>query len=278
MRRRLLGALSLVLPLSAVAEPRPSHDLLPEGTSIIAHRGFSSQAPENTMAAFERAVSLGVGFELDVTLSADGEVVVIHDDTLDRTTSGAGAVRELPWDRIASLDAGSWYDSTFAGEPVPLLRDVLDRFGGQVPIDIELKTYKPRSDLAAAVVKLVRDAGLTDRVFVTSFDPYLLEEVRKREPRIRRGQLTSHFRESDLNLVEKLFLRNLWLNGRSQPDFIVADHEIISRGFLRRIHKRGFRLYCYTVDEPARMRQLRDLGIDGIITNVPDVGMQVMAE
>ncbi|MCB9675791.1 MAG: glycerophosphodiester phosphodiesterase [Alphaproteobacteria bacterium] len=250
-----------MLSLFAAAHAQPT---------IIAHRGFSAVAPENTMAAFEAAAAMGVGFELDVTLSKDGEVVVLHDDTLDRTTTGSGVPADFTLAELQALDAGSWFSPEFAGEKLPTLRDVLAKLGDRVQVDIELKSTKPREPLARAVVKIVEEAGLVDRVLVTSFDPYLLEAVKDANPAIPRGQLTSRFRDTKLSFVAKYVLRHMLLNRRSAPSTILLEHPLARRHRVWRLQRRGYAVWCWTVNEADDMQRMLDVGVDGIITDHPD--------
>ena len=244
---------------------------------VVAHRGFSAAAPENTMAAFRGALELGVAFELDVTLASTGEVVVIHDDTLDRTTSGSGAVRATPLDTLQELDAGSWFDPAFASERVPTLEQVLAQVGGRVVIDVELKTTPDRAALARGVVEVLRQADALGRVFVSSFDPYLLAEVRKLEPAIARAQLLSTFRGADMPLVRKVLLRNLALNGEAQPDMLVASDGLATRSWVRRQKARGYVVMVYTINDPRRMEELVAWGVDAVITDKPDLARETLA-
>ncbi|HEX9075950.1 MAG TPA: glycerophosphodiester phosphodiesterase family protein, partial [Anaerolineae bacterium] len=142
-------------------------------TLIIAHRGASNWAPENTLAAFQRACALGAdGIELDVTLTRDGVPVVIHDDTVDRTTNGKGAVAQMTLEEIRSLDAGSWYSAEFRGEKIPTLAGVLQAVGQCGLVDIELKGTKLKADgLEAAAIRAVESAGMHERVILSSFNP-----------------------------------------------------------------------------------------------------------
>jgi len=271
----------LVLALSACVKhaPRDTRDLFAHDVAVIGHRGAAGLAPENTHAAFAAAAALSVPFELDVTLSATGEVVVIHDDTLDRTTDGAGYVDETPWARMSSLDAGSWYGPTHVGERLPELGEVLARFGPQVVIDIELKNPRDpalRQPLAEAVCRLVAEAGLVDRVFVTSFNPYLLEAVRAENPDIRRGQLFGSFEGADLSRLEKFVLRNLLLNGKAVPDMLVAEAAILRPDNVRRWRRKGYRVLAWTVNDPVEMKRLVDMGVQGLITDRPDLALEVL--
>lgn len=248
-----------LLGLAMAAEPQ-----------ILAHRGYSVVAPENTMAAFEAAAAAGFGFELDVTLCASGEVIVIHDDTVDRTTAGSGAVNDLTLDQLAALDAGAWFGEGFAGEPLPTLREVLEAYGGRVPIDVEIKTMDPVAPLADAVVAEIERAGAVDQVFVSSFNPYMLARVREQNPDIRRGQLTATFKGEDLSFIQKLVLRKMWLNGRSAPDLVVVEDVRITPRRVRRWHRKGYEVWAWTVDDPERARELAEAGVDGLITNRPE--------
>ena len=286
-RRRtdLRGLLALAATACASHQPRPSDRLFPgpPGTvAVIGHRGAAELAPENTGAAFQAAADLGVAFELDVTLSEDGELVVIHDDTLDRTTTGSGEVAATVWADIAALDAGSWRDARWEGEPVPRLPDVLGRFGHSVVIDVEIKTPPdgvPVQPVAEATVKAIQAAGLTQRAFVTSFNPYVLAAVRASDPSILRGQLVATFDGADLSWIEKTALRNLWLNGKASADILAAeDAFLLQRGarYVRRMQRKGYRILAWTVNTPDDMRTLAELGVDGIITDRPDLALEVL--
>lgn len=274
---RISKGLILIVGLSGAGcaghDPRGLEDLA--DVRVLGHRGAAALGPENTLPAMQAAVDLGVGFEIDVTLSADGEVVVIHDDTVDRTTDGQGAVGELSLEALRALDAGAWFGEDHAGARIPTLGQVLDRFGGQVLVDIELKTGPDRAALAEGVVRAVRERQLEDAVVVTSFDPYLLSEVADRAPAIRRGQLTGTFRGADLNLLQKLVLRHQGLKRVARPDFVAVEHVRARRRYVRRWHRRGYPVLVWTVNDPARARELVENGVDGLITDAPDALLPV---
>src|SRR5690606_29171611 len=139
---------------------------------IIAHRGASAFAPENTMAAFRLAKELGAdGIELDVMLSADGNLVVIHDQSVERTSNGQGKVNEMSWNELGTLDAGSKFDIRFNGEPIPLLEQVFEELGGHFLINVELKNYATsRDQLTEKVIDLIRKMGLIESVVLFSFN------------------------------------------------------------------------------------------------------------
>lgn len=261
-----------LLPLErlVVHRPRPTADLLGDGFCVLGHRGAAKLAPENTMAGFAAAEALGVGIELDVVQCASGEVVVMHDDSLDRTTDGAGPVAEASWATISGLDAGAHFGRRWTGERVPQLAEVLATHGGDAPIDIELKSAKPPGPLAQAVVELIEDAGLVDKVFVSSFDPYMLEAARHHNPAIRRAQIFGTFEDSDLRWFERVALRNLLLNGKSWVDLVCLQHTIATRTYVRRLKRHGYRVLAWTVNDVADAQRMRSCGVDGIITDRPD--------
>lgn len=244
---------------------------------VLAHRGASADAPENTLSAFRRAAGLGVGFELDVGLCATGEVIVMHDDTLERTTDGSGSIAAATLAELRQLDAGAWFDEAFAGEPVPTLGEVLDALGGRAVIDIELKTTEQRAALAEAVVAEIERADVVERVFVSSFDPFLLAEVRRRNPAIVRGQLVGSFEGSALAWYEKRALQSLLLNDEARPDLMIVEDEWLSAGWQRAMQARGYRVLVWTVNEPARARALVERGADGVISDVPELARRELS-
>jgi glycerophosphoryl diester phosphodiesterase len=155
----------------------------------IAHRGFSGAAPENTLAAFKRAMEVGSDMiELDVHLSKDGQVVVIHDDTLKRTTSGMGKVADFSLQELKRLDAGKWFGSRFFGEKIPTLNEVLELTRGKIPIHIELKEGDlgryTITDLADRSLEEVEKAGLLDQVLFGSFNLSAVDRIREKQPRL----------------------------------------------------------------------------------------------
>lgn len=179
---------------------------------------------------------------------------------------------------LAKLDAGKWFDPAFAGEPLPTLDAVLGRFGGEVLIDIELKTTKKKAALAEAVVALVRKYGLVEKVMVSSFDPFLLGEVARVEPGIARGLLVASFESSDLAWYEKRVLRNLLLNSVAKPDVIMPALEILTPEWLDWLHRQGYRVMVWTVDPPEAITRWAAAGVDGIITNTPDRALAALGQ
>lgn len=249
--------------------PRDTTALFGDQQVTIAHRGASGTAPENTLAAFRRARELGVWIELDVTLCASGEVVVIHDDTVDRTTNGSGSVADLSIQELRRLDAGSWFSETFAHEKIPTLDEVFAVIGPETILDIELKTDDDKHALPQAVAAAIVRADRVDRVFVSSFDPFMLEALKHANPDILRGQLVGSFTGADLAFYEKRALQNLAFNGRVQPDLILWEHTDLSPTRARRLRQRGYRVLTWTVNETSDLDPATRAELDGILTDFP---------
>jgi len=234
-------------------------------TLNIAHRGASSAAPPNTLAAFEKAAELGAdGIEFDVHLSADGVPVVIHDFTVDDTTDGRGRVADLTLAQLEQLDAGSSFDPAFAGERIPTLTQVLETCGNRLLLNIELKDLSLRdSGLERAVIAQVERHGLNDRVILSSFNPFSLRRAKKIAPHIPVGLLYA----PNLSLP----LRRAWLAPLFPHEARHPEHSMVDARYMAWAHRRGYRVNTWTVDDPDEMRRLIALGVDSIITNLPDV-------
>ncbi len=277
LSRALLRAppllLALLIPGCGWHHPRSTAGHFPDSPVIMGHRGARGLAPENTMAAFDRAVSLGVPYELDTMLCATGELVVIHDWELDRLAGVAGKVVETPWSELSQLDVGSHFDAGFAGERVPLLADALRASTPHVLVNIEVKAERGTDNglVADKLVALLEELEVKDRVIVSSFSPLLLEAVRLRDPSIPRGQIYRGFAAYDDNsFVERLVLSKLLFNGKSQPDMLMMDHARATPRYVRKMKRRGYRIFTWTVNEPARAAELIEMGVDGLITDHPD--------
>jgi len=230
---------------------------------IIAHRGASAEAPENTLAAFQAAARAGAdGIELDVTMCASGDVVVIHDDTIDRTTNGSGRVRDMSLETLRFFDAGRWFDARYEGQVIPTLADVVDLVDESLFINIEIKSTGLRDEgLEDGVIDLVRRRSIGDRVLISSFSPIALWRVRHRAPQLRRALLTAP------NMP--LFLRSGWPAPLVRPHTLHPHHSQVDDQYVQRAHQRGRQVNAWTVDAPEEMRRLCEMGVDGIITNHP---------
>lgn len=244
---------------------------------VFAHRGGCALGPENTIAAFERGLAAGAdALELDVQLSRDGEVVILHDLTLDRTTGARGPVDALTADELSRVDAAyrfcpeDGYPLRGQGIGVPRLRDVLDRFA--VPTVVELKLSDP--ELARRTVDLVRAAGAVDRVFIGSFHQRALRTVRQYEPSVATGAATLEARWALYRNRLRLPLGRPAYRVFQVPE-LFGTTRIVSPRFIRTAHAAGIPVWVWTIDDEADMRRLLAWGVDGIMSDRPDVAVKV---
>jgi len=232
-------------------------------TRVIAHRGFSSRAPENTRAAVARSIEVGADMvEVDVTMTADGRVICLHDETLDRTTDGRGPATSRTLDEIRRLDAGSWFSPEFAGEPVPTLDEVLDLVDGRALLNIEIKPEAVPHGAVNAVAELVRRRDLVDRVVVSSFAPEALRRMKIVDPDIVTVSLFNadlHKGRDPLEIIQEVGSRGLNL----------ARHEVTAE-IIERCHRHGFPVGVYTVNRKQGMRRVMRLKADAVFTDHPD--------
>ena len=240
-------------------------------TLVWAHRGASGHAPQNTMAAFLLAAEMGAdGIELDVHLSRDGEAVVIHDDTVDATTDGQGLVRSFTCAELQSLDAGGWFGEQFTGERIPTLAQVFENVGHRLLINVEIKVeagYHPLEQ-EAETVRLIEDNQLVDRMIISSFSPSSLRRVHKLNPNIALGFLYDRREPAWLPRVLS------WLGIAHQA--VHPHFKMVNARYVDHAKRLGKQINVWTVNEQTDMRRMRDLGVDGIITNYPDILCQVL--
>ena len=227
---------------------------------VIAHRGASGHAPENTMAAFKKAVALGATFiETDLQLSRDARFVAIHDATLDRTTNGQGAVHDMTMPELRRLDAGSWFGSEFAGERIPTLEEILE-FSRKNDVVFYLE-LKPGGSWGGehALIGALRESGEIQRAVVISFDPLVVRSLRKIEPTLMTGLLYDGKFENPLEKAAEVGARQLAVRG-----------DLVTPALLAEARKKDLQVVCWTVNHPAHMRMLMVAGVDGIMSDYPD--------
>lgn len=231
-------------------------------TLNIAHRGASAQAPENTMAAFEQAVESGADvIELDLHISRDGELVVIHDVTLDRTTDGQGPVHAHSLQELKQLDAGRWFSERFTGQRIPTLTEVLDRFAGKIPLALEIKAGSAfYRGIEERLVSVLREHQVLSQVAVASFDHYALLRLKELEPGLRTAALLVG-RPMSMSAVA----------GPSKVNAMALECSLVAQTEIDACRAAGLQLVVWTVNAPAQMRYFIDLGVDGIITDRPDL-------
>ena len=232
---------------------------------IFAHRGARRVAPENTLPAFAAALEMGAdGIELDVHLSADGQLVVIHDFSVEKTTDGRGQVAQMSAAELRSLDAGSHFSAAFAGTRIPTLVEVLDLVGDRCRINIEIKSNDPYArDASDAVAALISARSLYGQVIVSSFNPVTLIKLRHLDETIALGMLY----DRDL----PVFLRRTWAGPPITPKAQHPHHGLVDAAYMEWARAIGSQVNTWTVNEPEEARRLAALGVDTLITDVPDV-------
>jgi glycerophosphoryl diester phosphodiesterase len=227
---------------------------------IIAHRGASGHAPENTMASFQRAVELGSTFiETDLQVTRDGHFVAIHDHTVDRTTNGSGEVHSFTLDALRQLDAGLWFDREFMGERLPTLEEIIDFSGkNDVVFYLELK-YRAVTGMDHALAAALGRAKSTARTMVISFDASALARLRRIDPAIMMGFLVEDIGPDSIQAALDLGVRQLC------PEFSALDGK-----FVEQAHRADLPVVAWTVNGAEEMRAMIAAGVDGIMTDFPD--------
>lgn len=236
---------------------------------IIAHRGSSKEAPENTMAAFRLALEQGCdAIELDIHLSADRRVIVCHDATIDRTTDGTGAIVEMTAAQLQQYDAGSWFGATFAGERLPLLEEVLDLVPASIGINIEIKSHQ-HPEVIGTVLALLESRNRLGSVFFSSFGHDCMVRLKQAAPSARVGLLYDSEAAECLSYFDR----------QQVEGYSLHPHKAYVDGsYIDAVKQQGLQIYPWTVDDPERMRELLRAGASGIITNRPKLMRELLAD
>ena len=231
------------------------------------HTGASKVAPENTLPAFEAAIRSGAdGIELDVQYSSDGGIVIFHNLTLEKTSNGAGRVTAHTLAELRALDAGAWFDPKFAGTRIPTLEEALDFVKDKLLVNIELKVLTTLSStLGADVVQTVRKQGMADQVVISSFNPFVLRLAKQAGPEIECALLLAH----DLPGWTRWGLTRR----HSRADGLHPDAGLVDAAYMACAGKRHLPVRVWTVDDPAEMQRFAAMGVDTLITNLPDVAI-----
>ena len=251
---------------------------------VIAHQGGEGLRPSNTLIAFENAVDLGVDvLEMDVHSTSDGTLVLIHDDTVDRTTNGSGRVKELTLAELQQLDAGDYwtpddgatYPYRGQGVRIPTLEEIVTAFP-EMKYNIEIKQVDP--SIAVPLCKLLRHFGLTDRALVASFHPTAMDEFRAACPEVATSMVEDEIRP--FFILNTAFLGSLYRPPGAAfqvPEYSGSQHVLTPR-FVRGAQRNNVAVHPWTIDDPADMERFLDMGVDGIITDRPDIMIEVLQE
>lgn len=234
---------------------------------IVAHRGASGYAPENTMAAFEKAFQMKADYlELDIQMTKDGKLVVIHDPTVDRTTNGTGEVHQYTYEELCNLDAGGWFHKKFSGQSIPTLEVVIATYNRKMGLLIEIKNPMMYPTLIFKLEKVLKkyqvDRPLNNEIIIQSFDFEWLEAFHKRLPHIPLGLLVKY----RVHGISNVQLRD-W---SSIVKYINPNKALVTKKLVKRIHSYHMKVMPYTVRDKKSIKNLIDANVDGIITDFPN--------
>ncbi len=233
----------------------------------VAHRGASGYAPENTIASFDKAIELKADFiEIDLQLSKDGQLVVIHDESVERTTNGKGNIRDLTYQELRNLDAGSWFHESFSGEKIPAFDEVLDRYIEKCGLLIELKSPALYPGIEQKVADVLASRGLIanqqSNVIVQSFDTNSMKLFRQISPAMPIGVLVKFTPRGISNAQLKDF--------KSYADYVNPNKRLVTKKLISRIHEQNMKIIPYTIRDRKTAQAFMRLELDGITTDYPD--------
>lgn len=229
-------------------------------TQITAHRGYPAVAPENTIYAFEEAVGIGADYiELDVQLTADGQLVVFHDNTIDRTTDGKGELSKYTYEELQEFSAGSWFskDGMFDDAKIVLFSDVLECVGNDILLNIEIKNHGDIVRTAEKTVEVIEEYGIERSCYVTSFSYKALKTVKKLNPKIKTGLIANIATSTSFSQLKYI-------------DAVSLNYIFINQSVVNMAHQNGKRVFVWTVDNRSDIQHMIAMGVDNIITNRPD--------
>jgi glycerophosphoryl diester phosphodiesterase len=233
-------------------------------TILVAHRGASGLAPENTLSAIRQALELGVdAIEIDVRRTKDSAIVLLHDATLQRTARLPQAVADLTLDELRKIDVGSWFAPDFAGERVPTLAEALSLTKGKAVLAVEVKP----DDITDDVLSVIIQENAAEWVNVMSFHDDVVRRAREVAPPMATGLIVSARPEENVAQQAINLVRRVAQCGAS---VLSLSHYAVNSTLIYEVRRRGVALWTWTVDDPQRMREVVECGVDGIITNFPD--------
>ncbi|RLL41122.1 glycerophosphodiester phosphodiesterase [Oceanobacillus piezotolerans] len=277
MKRIMTILVGLCIAMTAFAGPALAAEQSELGSVIskqeqqevvnVAHRGASGHAPENTMSAFHKGVEMKADYiEIDVQMTKDGELVVIHDTTVDRTTNGTGDVGDLTFEEIRELDAGSWFGEGYAGEKVPTFEEILDTFRGKVGILIELKAPELYPGIEEKVADALTERNMerpnNDKIIIQSFNHESMKISKELLPSIPHGVLAGM---SWADVTEEQLAEFATYADYFNPNMNIVTHELVSN-----VHEAGMKIFAYTSRTQEQADRLFQLNVDGIVSDFPE--------
>ncbi|MCP5063387.1 MAG: glycerophosphodiester phosphodiesterase [Ignavibacteriae bacterium] len=267
--QRILIPITFILILSCSSESK--EDMQKENLqktnnsiTIVAHRGASGYAPENTLTSMKKAIEMNAEMsELDVQETADGEIILLHDGTLKRTTGVDGNIWETNYSDLKGMDVGSWFSDEYKNEPIPTLKEVIDLVKGKMKLNIELKANKHEKMLAERSLKIVTDNNFLDQVVFTSFKFAESDKIRELNPKAKVGYIFSKF-PKDVDVFT------------ADIDLLSTYYKIVDAEFIKKAKANGKEVAVWTVNKPEDMKRMIEIGVDQIITNYPDVLRKIL--
>jgi glycerophosphoryl diester phosphodiesterase len=232
-------------------------------TLIFGHRGASAYAPMNTLPAFALAEEQGAdGIELDIHLSRDGHLIVMHNSTIEETTDGSGAIRDMTLAQLKEMDAGGWFSERFTRTPIPTLDEVFASVRKETIINVEIKPETIRTEgIERVLADKIAHFGLQERIIVSSFNPLPLRRFRRLMPNVAIARLW----DSKTPWYHEFLMFGMHYEAQH------PRHTLLEEQAVARLHRKGYRVNTWTVNDAMRAAVLRDLGVDGIMTDLPDV-------
>lgn len=232
---------------------------------VMAHRGASAVAPENTLIAYKKAIEMGADYaELDVRQTKDGAIVLMHDKTIHRTTGVKGFVWDFTLEELKQVEAGSWFGEEFRGEPIPTLEEVIRLVKGRMKLNIEVKISENEPGIAQRVIDIVRSENFSKSCIITSFDMETVKTFKAIAPDLKTGLIFDKEYRSDV-------FEGNW-------EILSSNYELVDAEFMHLARNSGKKTYVWTVNDKEEMLRLIGLGVDGIITDKPDLLKSVLTE
>lgn len=275
--KQIFLVLSLVLLSHQLMAQTNSLPVLPnnneDGFIVIAHRGASAYAPENTHSAFRLAIEMKAEMiELDVSLSKDGVPVVIHDESVDRTTNASGLVSDFTLKELKLLETGAWFNEKFSGEPFPTLAEVLAYTKDNIAVNIEIKTEAVTNNVSGGIIekvlKIVKEAGVQKQVIFSSFDYRVMEHLEQLNPEMPKAILYEKNQSGDM-LPSELVLKY-------RVDAFNCSHRQLSEEWVKDLKSNNIPFFIYTVNDESLIKKIILKGAKGIFSDKPDVLKQVV--
>lgn len=237
--------------------------------TVIAHRGAAKCAPQNTMPAFIKAAELGAdGIETDVHITGDGKLVLCHNSKVNKTSNGSGKISSLSLQELKKLDFGSWFGKKYVGTQIPTLDEFMQNLKNSCidTFHIEIKPIKSkRAEVVKKVLETAKKYNLTEKIFITSFDAKVLKAVKEFNKNCRTGYLCP----SIGNIVKNIFISPLKKAKEISADAVIPQSSYIGKRFIKKAHSAGLNVYAWTVNKKNLAVKLINMGVDGIITDVP---------